>query len=182
MTDRLCACGCGEPAGVYASSNSQAGIRRGEPKRFIHGHHGRVQSYPNARSQRLLEQHDVDVATGCWIWRHVNQGDDGYGKVWIAGRKVGAHVAVYELLVGPVPEGLQLDHLCRNRACVNPAHMEPVTHAENVRRGANATLTAAQADEIRRRRAAGERGTDLAREYGVRPTTISMIHKGRTWQ
>lgn len=194
MSERLCACGCGEPAGVYAGSNSRAGIHRGEPKTFIHGHAVRVRTYPNARGQRLLEQHIVDVATGCWIWRHVNDGDDGYGKVWIAGRRVGAHVAVYELLVGPVPEGWQLDHLCHDpktcaggstcihRRCVNPAHLEPVVHAENCRRGVNAKLTAAQVGEIRRRRTAGERGTDLAREYGVRATTISMIHTGRTWR
>jgi hypothetical protein len=53
------------------------------------------------------------------------------------------HRDVYEQLVGPIPEGLVLDHLCRNRSCCNPAHLEPVTTAENVRRGLNGVLRGA---------------------------------------
>ncbi len=70
---------------------------------------------------------------GCWLWPgwlcH------GYGEVSIKGRKQRAHRWAYELLVGPIPTGLHIDHLCRNRACVNPAHLEPVTNFENTLRG-----------------------------------------------
>ena len=71
------------------------------------------------------------VITGfCWLWVGPNDGR-GYGKVVRSKR---AHVWVYENLVGPVPDGLELDHLCRIKACCNPDHVEPVTHRENMRR------------------------------------------------
>ncbi len=59
----------------------------------------------------------------------------GYGLAWHKGHNNLAHRRVYELLRGPIPEGLTLDHLCRERSCVNPDHLEPVTFRENIRRG-----------------------------------------------
>ena len=76
----------------------------------------------------------IEVTGFCWLWRgSVN--NCGYGQVNLKGVKP-AHRAVYELLVGPIPKGLQLDHLCHVRLCVNPDHLEPVTKSENMRRAA----------------------------------------------
>lgn len=70
----------------------------------------------------------------CWEWMACRF-PLGYGLAWWDGRNRLAHVVSYELSFGPVPEGLELDHLCRNRSCVRPDHLEPVTHKTNVRRG-----------------------------------------------
>jgi hypothetical protein len=76
----------------------------------------------------------VDRTDGCWYWRgHIIP--LGYGQFGIGNRKlVRAHRYAYEQLIGPIPDGLELDHLCGVRHCVNPSHLEPVTHAENMRR------------------------------------------------
>jgi len=78
----------------------------------------------------------------CWIWTRGLS--NGYGS-WAYGPKAdpirgGAHRYSYEISVGPIPEGLDLDHLCRIPACVNPTHLEPVTSAENTRRGTRHNL------------------------------------------
>ena len=70
----------------------------------------------------------------CWVW--TSWLSQGYGRTYVNGRKnVLVHRAVYEELVGPFPVGLEPDHLCMNRACCNPAHIEPVTRSVNVKRG-----------------------------------------------
>lgn len=76
----------------------------------------------------------------CWIWT-ARIARDGYGRFGIGGRLKIAHRVAYELEVGPIPEGLILDHLCRVRPCVRPSHLEPVTNRENVLRGIKGILT-----------------------------------------
>ncbi len=70
----------------------------------------------------------------CWEWG-AYRAKEGYGIARYQGRVWKAHRLAYELAIGPIPSGLCLDHLCRNRGCINPAHLEPVTDAENKRRG-----------------------------------------------
>ena len=77
----------------------------------------------------------ADKGGDCWMWTG-GLDASGYGQFTVVrGEHVRAHRHAYALVVGPIPEGKVLDHLCRTRACVNPAHMEPVTNRENVLRG-----------------------------------------------
>jgi hypothetical protein len=85
----------------------------------------------------MLEEALRDAITvdpsGCWLWqRSTNR--DGYARAGINGRVLSIHRLTYEMVVGPIPDGLQLDHLCRVRNCVNPEHLEPVTPLVNVMR------------------------------------------------
>lgn len=76
----------------------------------------------------------VNAGTGCWEWIGGKR-RRGYGRYGSGADQRAAHRVAYEALVATIPPGLQLDHLCRVPHCVNPAHLEPVTHQENARRG-----------------------------------------------
>jgi len=90
----------------------------------------------NKEKARFLKKLSIGTpASGCWVW-HGALKSNGYGYVFAGGRDQNAHRVAYQWFVGPIPEGLELDHLCRNRGCVNPSHLEPVTRWENIKRGA----------------------------------------------
>lgn len=128
--------------------------------------------------------------TGCWLWLGGHT-PAGYGQIWYSGRQGYAHRFAYELFRGPIPSGYDIDHLCRQRACVNPAHLEPVTHLVNVRRGlvgqgctrgessATSKLTAAQVQTIRQDSRSNEA---VARVFGVSSAAIQKIRSGKGWQ
>lgn len=82
--------------------------------------------------QRFLRR--VAEVHGCWLWNG-NTTPTGYGQLYVDGQTVYTHRWAYEHFAGPIPDGLTIDHLCRNRSCCNPAHLEPVTNRENNLRG-----------------------------------------------
>lgn len=84
--------------------------------------------------ERFREKYTVDAESGCWLW-HGCTIPAGYGAMKIDGEMVGAHRWAYERFIGPIPDGMVIDHLCRTRNCVNPQHMEPVSNVKNVMRG-----------------------------------------------
>lgn len=82
----------------------------------------------------------VEQSGDCWSWTGAKN-DRGYGQIRVDGRIVYAHRFSYQVHLGSIPDSLQIDHLCRNRSCVRPDHLEPVTSAENTRRGEPASRT-----------------------------------------
>lgn len=96
--------------------------------------HPLLRTTPIKTVNRWFERHVTESPDGCWIW-HGARTRNGYGQVTFNGRLAMAHRALYEYMVATVPAGLDLDHLCRVRACVNPYHLDPVTRAVNLRRG-----------------------------------------------
>lgn len=118
----------------------------------------------------------VDAATGCWVWVGALR-QDGYGLYYLTStrRSVRAHRWAYEFLVAPIPDGLHLDHLCRNPPCVNPTHLEAVTPRVNNLRGVGpAPRKASQTHCVHGHPLAGDnlyihpkRGTRHCRQCGI---------------
>lgn len=100
-----------------------------------------------SREQQFLSSVRVDD-NGCWIWTR-SQVTNGYGAFWDGGA-ITAHRWAYLHFIAPIPEGLQIDHLCRVRLCCNPQHLEPVTPAENVLRGDGLSAVNARKTECKR--------------------------------
>jgi hypothetical protein len=105
----------------------------------------------------------------------------GHGKVTIRGRKTWAHIAHWRQIKGPVPKGLELDHLCRIPACIRLDHLEPVTHAENLRRGAGTRMTAEAHRDIFRLRAEGLSHRKIATIVGLGKSTVGDVLNGHRW-
>lgn len=118
---------------------------------------------------------------GCWEWSGGLR-PDGYGQFSMRGKRR-PHRLAYEMEVGRIPADLQLDHLCRNRRCVRPSHLEPVTPAENSRRGGGTKLLL---DQVRSMRAAYAAGgvtqQALAARFGVSLGSVSKVLRRRRWR
>lgn len=99
---------------------------------MLSNHTTLIQSFPRFWSKVALAN-----PNDCWNWTAGLF--DGYGEFRLNATMVRAHRLAYEILIGPIPNALTIDHLCRNRKCVNPFHLEPVTHKENILRGESFT-------------------------------------------
>jgi hypothetical protein len=162
----LCMCGCGKRTPLAVQGDASRGNVAGKPVRFARGHWANIQDHGL--------DYMIDPGTGCWVWLKAVD-DQGYGSK-LKGK---AHRHYYEKHIGPIPQGLQLDHLCRNRACVNPAHLEPVTPAENTRRSSVAKLGWATVELIRARPDATE--VELAERFGVSERAIRHVRNRTRW-
>lgn len=121
-------------------------------------------------SERFWEK--VDAEGDCWEWNGTHT-QGGYGTFKIDGTMKVVHRVAWELLIGPIAEGMQLDHLCRNRGCLNPSHLEEVTPTENVRRGMSAIPGGHQPQ-------ARKTHCKNGHEFTFENTYISKGKKGRT--
>jgi hypothetical protein len=125
-----------EGSDIATRTRGEKGVKKGEPFRFIAGHVA-MRDVADRFWEKVRQGHAPDE---CWPWTAGTSGSRAaYGVLAfkVKGRTIHkyAHRIAYELEIGPIPEGLEIDHLCRNPICVNPAHLEPVTHRENVLRG-----------------------------------------------
>lgn len=175
----VCECGCGKKTRIAVYDRPECGWISGHPKRFIHGHNGaktdEIKAMDFWGKFRFVQG---ILPSFCWQWTGaVNKG--GYGVNYLFTDNVCAHRIAFTETGGEIPEGLELDHLCRNRRCINPHHLEPVTRTVNSRRGSKTKLTEEQALEIRLSRLPERK---LAPLYGVSRGAVSGIKRGATWK
>lgn len=147
-------------------------------------------------AERFWEKVDNTPGQGpngdCWIWKGTLN-KDGYGMINVDGRPTRAHIVSYEMTKGPVEHGLCVCHFCDIRQCIRPSHLWLGTPGENVRdmfakgrgnspKGERAHASKLTTEQVTSIIADPRRGSDIARAYGVSPSTICMIKKGLRWK
>lgn len=166
----LCMCGCGGTTPIATRNRPARGEWKGQPYRFVRGH--------GSRKQNMWREEDRGYKTPCLIWQGATDGG-GYGIATVSGKGVKTHCEMYKRHVGPIPSGLELDHLCRQRPCGQWDHLEAVTRAVNSRRGAMCHLTE---DIVHVLRSSQEPITALAVRYNVSVISVSRAQRGITFR
>lgn len=156
--DGLCQCGCGQSTNIASQSHTGRGHVKGQPLRYLQSHGARKTPWPV----------DAGYETPCLVTDRKTRSSAATREAW-------------ERQHGAAPDGVHLDHLCFNIACVNVDHLEPVTPAENQRRRRSVKLTAEKVGEIRALLAKGWSQSRIAAAYGISQPSVSEIKTGRKW-
>lgn len=152
-----CACGCGAevaPPNRWVKGHNKRNPATGQPcsvegcerpieqQGLCHSHAAYLHRTGVRPTEPIADRDPVvrfwskvNKTDGCWLWTGATDGDGRYGAFQYEGRVQRAHRVAYMLTVGPIPDGMTLDHLCRTTLCVRPDHLDPVTHRTNVLRG-----------------------------------------------
>ena len=124
----------------------------------------------------------LDLSGGCWLWTGGTNGV-GYGRIYLRRKRQYVHRLMWEFFNGPIPEGTEIDHLCRNPGCVNPDHLEPVSHRENILRGVGPPAINAAKTECLRGHPFDADNTYDARGYRACRACDRMRHNERyAWE
>lgn len=164
-----CECGCGNDTPLAKINRKERGWVKGEPMRFYPGHH----------HIKHAINYEIDPNTGCWNWLLYKM-PNGYGVITRGHRPLLAHRYYYSQKYGEIPEGKDLDHLCRNRGCVNPDHLEVVDRITNARRGAKTKIDQQIANEIRSLKGIKSH-KEISELYQISSTRIYDIWEGKAW-
>jgi hypothetical protein len=166
-----CHCGCGHKTRIPAKSDWRYGWVAGVPLRYIHGHQARkIDNY-------VIK--DRGYTTPCWVWQGTRN-VKGYAKIRFDGKSISVHRFMYERYIAPIPDGLQIDHRCYIKACVNPTHLEVVTNALNCQRRPNGKLTKEQIP-ILLEMCEHMTQREVGRRFGVSQSMVSLIVRGKEW-
>ncbi len=180
MADGLCQCGCGGKTKIAPRSYTLRGWVKGEPQPYLRGH-AAWKYYGPKWIEGPIPEHRPDLGP-CWIWQRAlsttGYALGGFKRLGYSGPKL-VHRVLYEQHIGPIPYGLELDHLCRVPACVRPTHMEPVTGRENILRSPATKLQDEDLPEIYKMRLAGQSWRSIANEYGM--THPPIIYRMQAW-
>ena len=180
----LCKCGCGTPTNISDGSN---GVPSGVPLKYIRGHNARRSFFHRiGLFWRKTEMIPKSGWPDCIEWNGALN-ENGYGVCKAVFGERLAHRVAYTMSFGKIPIGLEPDHLCRNRRCINQFHLELVPHHINALRGTTGKhmrtkynkLTRESVEEIR---SSIESQTELAARFGVSRSNISAVQLGRSWR